>query len=356
MYIAIALKKLLEDRDSQIFMKTGDVHFRAICQMDDQITVKDHIWLASFGTKIDCMDFKRTGNPVLDAGRLSGTLLGLPANGVLVTDDPTLLATGKFEQGKFSLSFAKDIRSALSMLGAKKKATTKRATRKTADDDAPSDKKDDTRTEKDSAATTQEADKQELVNETPQADVPKKDLFDAIPKPVDPADEVDPVLGEETAAEIENKGSLDTSSVLHAEELIEDLSEEKIMSEDVISETIESESAVSSTVANFKQASYDQNDRANAKVYPDDFPTGHIDFPGYEAFRNELLKNEVKQAMAPYVLTAFQTSKNSDELFERLMDVVADSNELSDIYVSTARNFEQLKALADAVAPVNAII
>lgn len=119
MYIAIALKKLLEDKE--VSKKLAGIPVKAICQMNDTISVADHIWLEDANLKMEYMNFKKTGNPVLDNGMIAGALSAISTDGVLVTDDETLLRTEKIEYAKGSLVFAESLKDSIDAYKASEK-------------------------------------------------------------------------------------------------------------------------------------------------------------------------------------------------------------------------------------------
>ena len=98
MYIALALEKLLKEKDEA--KKLAGAPLKALCQMEDSLSVADHIWLSGAGLKLEYVSFVKTGNPILDNGLIAGSLSALATDGILITDDETLLNTGRVENGK----------------------------------------------------------------------------------------------------------------------------------------------------------------------------------------------------------------------------------------------------------------
>ena len=91
-------------------------------------------------------------------------------------------------------------------------------------------------------------------------------------------------------------------------------------------------------------------------VYPDDFDGGGIEGEAYEAFKKLATEYGAKHAMVPYILTVFQITDSADTFYYRLNEVISNSNEANDIFLSLGEHYDELKELADKVEPIDAYI
>lgn len=334
MYIALALEKLLNEKDEA--KKLAGVPLKVLCQMEDSLSVANHIWLSGAGLKLEYVNFVKTGNPILDNGLIAGSLSALTVDGVLVTDDETLLNTGRVENGKYSLLFAGNIKDALETYKKSgKKQTSVRKSRKEKEVVKP-------------AATTEPEVKATVTTAT----TPEQ-------KTIVPEQKLD-----ETGNSDASFMNAPEEEVVHGTGMEPDNAMQEVVTKEVVTDTADNTDTdgagdfdqTQDTVETTAQIVYDQTDRVNARVYPDEFEGGGIEGEAYEAFKKMATEYGAKHAMVPYILTVFQITDSADTFYYRLNEVISNSNEANDIFLSLGEHYDELKELADKVEPIDAYI
>lgn len=336
MYIALALEKLLNEKDEA--KKLAGVPLKALCQMEDSLSVADHIWLSGAGLKLEYVNFVKTGNPILDNGLIAGSLSALTVDGVLVTDDETLLNTGRVENGKYSLLFAGSIKDALEAYKKSgKKQTSVRKSRKEKEVVKPATTMEP---EVQTAATTEAVPEQKTV----------------VPEPEQSQGETGNTDGAFMNAPEEE--------VVHGAGMEPDNAMQEVVTKEVATDAADNTDTdgtgdfgqTQNEAETSAQIVYDQTDRTNARVYPDEFEGGGIEGEAYEAFKKMATEYGAKHAMVPYILTVFQITDSADTFYYRLNEVISNSNEANDIFLSLGEHYDELKELADKVEPIDAYI
>lgn len=333
MYIALALEKLLKEKDEA--KKLAGAPLKALCQMEDSLSVADHIWLSGAGLKLEYVSFVKTGNPILDNGLIAGSLSALATDGILITDDETLLNTGRVENGKYSLLFAGSIKDALEAYkkSGKKQASVRKSRK-------------EKETVKPATVTEPETRNTEATVTMEQKTVAPEQRTDETNHPDDAF---------MNAPEEE---------VVHGTDMEPDNAMQEVATKEVLTDSTDNTDADESTdfgqtqdaAETTAQIVYDQTDRVNARVYPDDFDGGGIEGEAYEAFKKLATEYGAKHAMVPYILTVFQITDSADTFYYRLNEVISNSNEANDIFLSLGEHYDELKELADKVEPIDAYI
>ena len=363
MYVALKLETILENKEET--KKLTGMPIKVICQMTDSMTVEDHIWLEKAGLKMEYTVFKKTGNPILDNGMIAGSLSALGTDGILITEDETLLRTERIEFGKSSLLFVGTLMDAIEAYrSAAKKQTTRK--RRTVQPVAPIKEEEEKTTilnESETAKAALEEEKESIENEAKRAEAPtpfinvpeeeaEKTANDLTGEPSRDMTESSDQKEEEAEHALDEKDGIAPAVMEEANDESQGEGTENTETEEKAEEDCE---ATTGVVNNGEQA-YDQSDRANAKRYPDDFANGDIQSPAYDKFKKLATSYGAKWALCPYVLTVFQLSDSDSTFFYRLNEVITDSNEANDLYLSLAEHYDELKKLADAVEPIDAYI
>ena len=316
MYIAIEMKKLLEEKATVDSKVMANVPLKVFCKPEDPMSVADHMWLNEL-KGIEYKDAMRSGNEVLDAGMTAGTLLGENSDGVYVTDLETLLLSGNASNGKVTVTFANSLKDAFEAYKKAEKVPVRR-TRK------------------------------------PKAEVSPVTPDESMQKPFEKvetvSDEDIPVTPTVTASdgnpfpmpEPQQESSKTTIETEKTEQTPNDNTEENPFSGP---EVAMEENVTKETTYPLK----DQHDRSHARRFDE---SGVPDGPEYEQFKKAAISCGVSAANVPYALTAMQVSDTVEDLLHSL--VVVFSNYKSEAYTvndTLKRHFSELKPLADQVEP-----
>ncbi|MSS36569.1 hypothetical protein [Clostridium porci] len=316
MYIAMKVRKLLEEQGE--FKKLADIPLCVLYNETDTMSVKEHILLNASALKDGYMEIMTIGEPAIDVGVTIGNLMWRNEDGILILEENEVKQLQKTEihNDKYTLYVVSSLKEALEIYKKNtKKAAGKRGTKKA---------------EKVQAKPA-DAGEEEKVNVPGGEDAEAMSQEFGMNPPEDPA------------AETENANE-------SAEEMDSDVSEDV---EDPVLEAAPVEETEEAGMAEKVEAAitYDQTDRTNALKFPD-----VIDDPQYLQFKRELDQHGVTIAMAPYVLTALQTSEDVESLYDRLNATVCNVEDVLCIYDSLQGDYDHFKEMTNRIVPYDAYV
>lgn len=356
MYIAISLKNILENKE--MAKNLVGMTLKVFCQKMDKITVSDCIWLMDAKLKMEFPELFLTGNEALDAGMMTGMLMNLGADGVFVTNSELLLKQGAVQNGKFTLSFVKDIKEAMSLLKkSAAKASGNRGGRKKKHE-AETEKKTNAAAVKDETSVPTET--QDGVNEQAQADVSEKETqFDGSRYMNLPEEEAE-TASEDTASDASDNA---------ADDDMEDLMDEGPQDDDPDESADEDAGEDAAESAEDPAGNEQDDDLLNGleledelaedkkdAVVPRKYGSEYNGDTNYDSLKRMLHLCGVELACVPYILTALQHAGNRDEYHADLIKTMGDEEPAQKIYNMTNLKFNDLKALADILYPCEAYV
>lgn len=317
MYIAIEMKKLLEEKATVDAKAMANVPLKVFCKPEDPMNVADHMWLNELKA-IEYKDAMRSGNEVLDAGMTAGTLLGENSDGVYVTDLETLLLSGNASNGKVTVTFANSLKDAFEAYKKAEKVPVRR-TRKPKAEVAPVTPDESMQKPFEKTETVSDEDIPAASTAT------TSDGANSFPMPEPQQDR------SETGIETEETAQIANNNVEEPPFSFQDIPNEGNMKQE--------------TTFPLK----DQHDRSHARRFDE---SGVPDGPEYDQFKKAAISCGISSANVPYALAAMQVSDTVEDLLHSLVMVFCDyKSEAYTVNDTLKRHFNELKPLADQVEP-----
>lgn len=298
MYIAIEMKKLLEEKATVDAKTMANVPLRVFCKSEDSMCVADHMWLNELKA-IEYKDAMRSGNEVLDAGMTAGTLLGENSDGVYVTNLETLLLSGNATNGKITVSFVGSLKDAMDIYKKSEKSLVRR----------------------------------------PRKSKTETTLLTSVQKPVDKTEEL-----------LEDNVITDASFPMPEPQQESEESNDVVATVPVVDDNNPfSETNTSEVTPETQFPLKDQHDRSMVRNFDESgFPEG----PEYEQFKKSAISHGVSSANVAFALTALQMSDTVEDLLHSLVVVYGEcKTEAYVVYDGLKNYFSELKLLADQVIP-----